>query len=593
MKQLYLLIGSFLFIIPLHAQLYSDYLGAGHSNGITVTSSSNQNSATAVKTIDGSGMDNDKMEAARFLAQATFGFDMGMVEELTGNDFEEWIDEQIDEPTSNFSEVLDEVYTEVYDLLIASGYTDDDIGDPRQIHYNYSWWTLHMTKPDLLRQKMAYALHQILVVSNNSDLRGRAEAMTSYYDILLEHAFGNFEDILLDVTLHPSMGYYLSHLNNPKADPQNNVHPDENYAREIMQLFSIGLYELNIDGSRKLDGNGDPIPTYDNNDIKEFAKIFTGLGPGAINENVTWTNDPYFGLGIWGADLTVPMVMYQDFHETSEKNLLDGYTVPAGQDGITDIEQTVNHLFNHPNVGPFLAIRLIQRLITSNPTPGYITRVAETFNNNGNGVRGDMEAVIKAILLDEEAREGAAMMSSDHGRLKEPVIRAINIAKSLEYDSPLGRYWHNGYSLSSRLKQFPGDAPSVFNWYNPDHAPNGPVSNNDLVAPEFKIHNTSTSIQYVNKVNQWVVNETLWWSWHGNQGDPNVDFVSDGLDPLAENMEELLNYLDILYCYGQMSDDTRETIKENAIQFNTNSLHNRVRISLYLLLLSPDFTVMK
>lgn len=593
MKQLFSIIGALLFFGPLYSQNYFDYLGTGHTDGITVTSSSNQSNATAFKTIDGSGMDNDKMEAARFLAQSTLGFDMAMIEDLAGTDFEDWIDLQIDLPPSNLTSILDDVWTEVYDLQVSYGDDPDDIFGPYKLHYNYSWWTMNMTKEDILRQRIAYALSQIMVVSNNSNLRDRAEAMTSFYDVLIDNAFGNFEDLLLDVSLHPAMGHYLSHLNNPKADPANNIHPDENYAREIMQLFSIGLYELNIDGSFSVDGSGDEIPTYDNDDIKEFAKVFTGLGPGDINENVTWTNEPYFGLGLWGSDLTVPMLMYDDFHETGQKELLNGFTIPSGQNGMTDIEQTVNHLFNHDNVGPFLATRLIQRLITSNPTPGYISRVAETFNNNGNGVRGDMEAVIKAILLDEEARGGAAMMSDTHGRLREPLVRAMNIAKSLPHDSPLGRYWHNGYSMTNRLKQYPGDAPSVFNFYNPDHAPNGPISNENLVAPEFKLHNTSTSIQYVNKVNQWVVNENLWWSWHGNYDDETVTIDTEDIQQLANNVEELLNYFDILYCYGQLTDDTRETIKENAVQFSVNDLYNRNRITMYLLLLSPDFVIMK
>ncbi len=589
---------TFLFCLLLSnfllGQVYTDYLGAGHDNGINVTSSDNYFRASADQTINGSGLDSRKMNASRFLSQATLGYDMSMIEALENLEFENWIDNQFSIMPSSLTSSLENVWQEVLNLHIANGENEDDVFGPAQIHFNYAWWTLNMTKSDLLRQRIAYSLSQIFVVSNNSDLGGRAEAVSSYYDVLINNCFGNFKDLLSEITLHPSMGFYLSHLNNPKADPANNVHPDENYAREIMQLFSIGLYELNIDGSYVLDSDGDPIPTYDNDDIKEFAKVFTGLGPGDINDNVTWTNAPYFGLGIWGTDMTVPMVMYEDFHENSSKSLLNGFIIPANQAGMTDIDQTIDHIFNHPNVGPFLALRLIQRLVTSNPSPQYVSRVAESFNDNGNGVRGDMKAVIKSILLDMEARGANAMQANHQGRLKEPFVRTIQIAKSVPHDSPLGRYWNNGYDISDRLKQFPMDAPSVFNFYNFDHSPNGPISDQNLVAPEFKIHNTSSSIQYLNLVHRWTVNETLWWSWHGNYGDPNVDINTTSIQAMAENPEVLLNYFDILYCNGQLTDETRKLIRDKSIQLtNGNYNHNRTRLIMYLLLLSPDYTITK
>ncbi len=574
--------------------MYTDYLGAGHDQDIVVTASSSSQNSDLSATVSGKGMDNAKMEAARFLAQATFGFDMALIESLENLEFEAWIDNQIALPPTSLKTTVEDVWAEVLALHLANGEPADEIFGPYQLHFNYGWWTLNMTNADLLRQRVAYSLSQIFVTSGNSDLRDRAPSMASYYDILINNAFGNYKDILLEVSLHPAMGYYLSHLNNPKADPINNIHPDENYAREIMQLFSIGLYELNQDGSYVLDGNGNPIPTYDNDDIKEFAKIFTGLGPGDINDNVDWTDEPYFGLGIWGADMTIPMVMYENFHETGPKNLLNGFVIPSGQNGMTDIEQTIDHLFNHQNVGPFVALRLIQRLVTSNPSPQYISRVVAAFNNNGNGIRGDMQAVIKAILLDDEARSGTAMAQSSFGRLKEPIVRAIQIAKSLPIDSPLGRYWNNGYDIANQLKQFPMLSPTVFNFYTFDHSPNGPINNMGLTAPEFKIHDTSSSIRYINKVNQWVVNQTLWWSWHGYLGDPNVELNTSSIESMSLNPEEMLNYFDILYCYGQMSDATRKIIRERAVGFtNGNYQYNRTRLIMYLLLLSPDFTVMK
>ena len=589
---------SYLFLLfssySLQAQIYTDYLGAGHSTGITVTSSDQFSTATGLKTIDGSGMNNDKMEASRFLAQATMGYDMQMVEDLAGTDYEAWIDAQYAIPATSMWNTLYTVWDEVLALHVAAGENPDDVAGPRERHVNYAWWTVNMTGEDILRLKIAYSLSQIFVVSHASNLAGHGDAMAHYYDMLINNSFGNFKNLLRDVTLHPTMGYYLSHLNNPKEDSANNVHPDENYAREIMQLFSIGLHELNLDGSEKLDASGDPIPTYDNDDIKEFAKVFTGLGGGGVDADVNYSGSPYFGMSLGLVSKTDPMAMYQNFHETSSKELLNGFIIPAGQDGMTDVEQTLDHLFNHANVGPFMAKRLIQRLVTSNPSPQYISRVAQAFNNNGNGVRGDMKAVIKAILLDPDARERAAMLTNNTGRLKEPLVRYIQIAKSLPHDNPFDRYWLNGFAISRTLEQYALDAPTVFNFYIPDYTPNGPIGDDNLVAPEFQIFNAISSIEFINRVNTWVVGLTIWFSNHGSYGDPNVDLDISGIQEMAINPEELINYLDILYTHGQLSDAMRNNIRETATQWTTGVYeYNRTRLIMYLLLISPDYGIMK
>jgi len=592
MKKIFIFIVALVTYVGGNTQGYTDFIGAGHTDGITVSSSSDIQGSESINSLNGSGMDFDKMDASRFLAQATLGYNMDDINSLAGNSYEEWINQQIQITPSNYLETLEDVWNEVLALHVAAGEDPEEVFGPYQLHFNYSWWTINMTQEDKLRQRIALALSEMLVISMNSDLRDHVDAVASYYDVLVRNSFGNFEDLLLEVTLHPSMGFYLSHLNNPKEDAENNIHPDENYAREIMQLFSIGLYELNMDGSRKQDGAGDDIPTYDNDDIKELAQVFTGLGPGDINNMVTWTDEPYFGLSIYGAEMTVPMVMYNDFHETDKKELINGLTLPENQEGMMDIEMTINHLFNHPNVGPFFAKRMIQRLIKSNPTPGYIERVAAVFNNNGQGVRGDLEAVVKAILLDDEARECAPLLSPDNGRLREPVVSAIQFSNSVMIDSPLDRYWHNGYDLIQRIKQFPMAAPSVFNFFTPDYTPVGGISDAGLVAPEFKIHDSSTSIQGINRTYAWNLWDSPWYSWHGGYGDPDIGYVTDQFSSMVENPEALLNYLDILYTHGQLTDETRSFIKE-AISPLAPDEWQVVRNAIYLLLISPDYKIQK
>ncbi len=242
------------------------------------------------------------------------------------------------------------------------------------------------------------------------------------------------------------MGLYLSHLNNPKSNDEENIHPDENFAREAMQLFSIGLYELNPNGTRKLDSFGQDVPTYGQTQIKEFAKIWTGLGISKVLPNM-YTDEPYFGLGIYGSDLTQPMKMYEEEHESGEKELLGGFTVPAGQTGMEDIEDAIDNLFNHPNVGPFIGRRLIQRMVKSNPSPEYIERVTRAFNDNGQGERGDMKAVIKTILLDDEARSCEWISDKSQGMLREPMIRYTNFARGTAIEQYYGRLWNNGYQF--------------------------------------------------------------------------------------------------------------------------------------------------
>ncbi len=573
---------------------YIDYLGAGHADNIMVTSSSDFGESTASKTITGAGLDAPLMETSRFLSHATFGANRALIEEVTEKGFSTWIDEQMAVTPTVISPMLENIWQEVFDARVAGGQDPEEIFGPWAVHYNYAWWQLNMTNNDLLRQRVAMALSELLVVSINSDLRNRPEAMANYYDILINKAFDNYLDILKEVSLTPTMGYYLSHLNNPKEILEENIHPDENYAREIMQLFSIGLYELNNDGSHKLDGAGNSIPTYDNDDIKELAQVFTGLGPGAVAEWVEWTDTPFFGLNFWGTEARVPMIMYSEWHDTSPKELIGGVTLPAGQDGMTDINQAIEHLFNHANVGPFIARHFIQRLITSNPTPAYIDRVASVFNDNGQGVRGDMTAFIKALLLDPEARNCASMSADENGQLREPLVRYLQVCRALPTDSPLGRYWNNGFDYLDATGQQILSSPTVFNFFPPDYQPVGGIADANLVAPEFKLHNTATSVGFMNRVNNWVLWDGLMYSWEGDYGDVTIELNTLDLEDEADTPERVLNELDILFTHGQLTDETRTIIRDSMDPLIWGEYQrDRVRLALYLLLVSPDYNIRK
>ncbi len=581
-----------MFFNPLISQ-HSDFIGAGHSNGISVTSSSQFYNTQALSTINGQGMDVPYFEASRFLSQASIGFEKEHIQQVLELGYEGWIDQQFQIPTSYLTPAMESIWQERRQARADIGEDPNELFGPWALDFNYSWWQVNLTNNDLLRHKVALALSEILVISINSDLSGYAYFLTDYYDILLQHSFGNYRDLLYDVTLHPAMAFYLSHLNNPKSNPSLNQRPDENYAREIMQLFTIGLFELNTDGSRKM-LNGQPIPTYNNDVVSNFAKVFTGLGAGAINSNVTWTNEPYFGLNIWGIDPTVPLQMYENYHESGPKQLLNNFTIPDGQTGLQDINDAIDNLFQHPNVGPFLAYRLIQRLVKSNPSPEYIQRVSNAFNGLTGGQRGDMKFVIKAILLDEEARSRNYVLDETSSRLREPIIRYTHVSRMLPKDSPYGRFWNNGYDSASDLKQHPLASPSVFNFFLPDHQPTGQLADEGKVAPEFKIHNTTTSINYINKAFQWTMWQVLMWSWEGDQIDPPIYVDLSTFAALAEHPDDLINEYDRLFTHGQLTDTTRTIIRDALLGLTWNNYqYDRARLGLYLLLISPDFNAMK
>ena len=614
MSRVILLSLLFLSWHSIYAQ-YTDYIGSGQSSGVTVNSSDEfhaasmwQDTALAINTLNGSGLNFEHYQAGRFLNQASLAYEKRHIDDVVNAGFEAWIDNQISAAPSYLLPTLEQfVIDRNLDILANNGGDSTEIvRTPNWQYFNYAFWQHQMTNDDLLRHKIASALAQIMVVSRIGDLHNHGAGLASFYDLLMEHAFGNFEDLLYDVTLNPAMGLFLTHVNNPKSDPAQSIHPDENYAREIMQLFSIGLYELNLDGSRKVDNNGDWIPTYGQDDIKELAKVFTGLSYGATIDIGYGNFVPGFSLLHWYADFTVPMIMFdvddpttpnedEDQHENGTKILFGNQVVEANDSGLVEIEDAINIIFNHPNVGPFISHLLIQRMVKSNPSPAYISRVASVFNNNGQGTRGDMHAVVKAILLDEEARDCSYQANSENGKLKEPFLRLLHFTRLIEKNAPNDQYWNLTTNFYRDVNQDILAAPSVFNFWLPTHTPYGPISNQDLVAPEFQLHSSKTSVGYMNYIDQMTTGNIM----IGNPlTEEPVTWTKSSYYPLIEDPENYLNWLDMRLMNGELSDVSRRFFRQALLDINTVQHQDyyqewRVEHGMYFMLINPDYAIMR
>lgn len=575
--------------------------------------------------------------AARFLSQASFGGDLAMIDDVARHGPRHWIGRQIAMPptlhhpfTSAAVALIDGVAEETFEGFEDEGLGEDELffveesvfGTFEELRFGsrrYAWWKATLGAPDQLRQRVAFALSELFVVSDRVErLLEEPEGLASYYDVLVRGALGNYRDLLHEVTLHPVMGVYLSHLNNARSDPTTGRFPDENYAREVMQLFSIGLHELLPNGQLALDTEGRPIPTYGNAEITEFAKIFTGLGPGG----------PDGEFGDEDLDFTRPMRMYGAMHEPGEKRLLRGLVVPAGQGGMADVEAAIDNLFDHPNVGPFVARRLIQRLVTSNPTPGYVWRVARVFADNGHGVRGDLARVVEAILLDPQARSPEVSQRSDFGHLQEPLLRHIQLLRALGARSVNGLRLDSGGRLEEMLRQHPLSAPSVFNFFLPDHQPIGALAELGLVAPEMQITTSASIIGLANFIEEVVGEEVVMETPElglvcllrpalceslfrctdeacaESEGEALYDreVFMETIEPFrvtlaldeeialaAGDVDALLDRLDLLLAQGRMSATSRQVIRQAILPLEEPE--DRVRLALYLTLLSPDVAV--
>ncbi|MCC7462355.1 MAG: DUF1800 domain-containing protein [Gammaproteobacteria bacterium] len=419
-------------------------------------------------------------QAFRFLNQATFGATEAEAQRLQGlgdssTAYTRWIDAQFQQPASLQLPHVQAAYAALPQPVQNIGRLNADRVD--------IWFRNAVNGPDQLRQRVAFALSEIMVVSQQSALNNLPFALADYYDMLVRNALGDFRQLMEEVTLHPAMGVYLSMLGNRKPDTALNIRPDENYARELMQLFSIGLVELNADGTPREDPPGQTLPTYDQSIIEGFAHVYTGWNwAGAVN----------FGQARPTLQTQVqPMQAYASQHDSGAKQLLDYpgavlSRIPARNpaDPARDLDDALDNIFNHPNVGPFIARQLIQRLITSNPSPAYVQRLAQVFANDGSGRRGNLGAVVRALLLDPEAR-GTAPEASVTGKLKEPLLRVTQLWRAYGGRSASGRY--DVQNPAAAAGQGPLQAASVFNFFSPSYAPPGEITERGLVAPEMQI----------------------------------------------------------------------------------------------------------
>ena len=502
-----------------------------------------------------------KAEAFQLLNQASFGATEAEAQDVIAMRPEQWIDDQMSRPASL---QLPHMLTLPPPQFMGQLHTDRvDI-----------WFRNVLNGEDQLRQRVAFALSEIMVVSQLGALQSRPFAVADFYDVLVKNAFGNYRDLIEEVTLHPAMGVYLSMLGNEKPDPVLNIRPDENYARELMQLFSIGLVELDIDGSVMLDANNQPIPTYDQEIIEGFAHVFTGW---------TWRGSPSFGGGnVPVASQYFPMELWPEFHDTGEKTLLGGTVLPAGQTGEQDLDAALDNIFEHPNVAPVMAIRLIQRLTTSNPSPGYVRRVAEVFNDNGFGVKGDLGAVVKAILLDPEARPDLPMEID--GKLKEPLLRLTQLYKAYDATSQSGRYpLVASYIL---FGQGPLQSPSVFNFFSPFFAPPGEIRDSSLVAPELEI-----ATEYLNTL---MTNYLFFQTFGLNHTNPDLEDdqiyinLQEEMDAAAD-IDALIDTVAGKLLGGDISDTLRTELAGMLARLPETEPVLRAAEAVYLVVTSPEY----
>ena len=526
----------------------------------------------------GDGTLQRKALAARFLKQATFGPNMEAIEALADADldFEGWIDDQFALPASSH-------LAHYYSIPLSNHI------DPRGIRSEYKggpptlkvtvWWDIALLGEDQLRQRMAWALSQIFVMGESGSKANQYPIQwVNWYDILVNNAFGNFRDLLQDVTLSPKMGDYLTYFNNKKAN--GDQLPDENYAREVMQLFTIGLWYLNNDGTLMLDDNDEPIATYTNYHITELAKVFTGL--------IRQVNKPNL---YWNPNRVDPMRENNFQHDRTTKEMFDGTIIPAGRNTIVDVSHALDVLFNHSNTPPFISYRLIQRLTCSNPSPEYIERVSNVFIDNGQGVRGDLAAVAKAILLDPEARDAGYAIENDRGKLREPLLKFTQLCRAfdLQHNAQNPHFWIQPFDDDFGMS--PYKYPSVFNFYLPEFVPQGEIQESNLVAPEFQILDDSTGLRTFLRFQQLINNGLVGGIANGNFPRPQLDYTDELA--LADDVPALIDRLDLILTHQTMSDETKDIIVEAVEAIPSLFADARVKRAVMLVSISPEFAILE
>ena len=551
----------------------------------------------------------DRNRVSKFLSRATFGAESNELDNLEATGVSSWLTDQFAKPKSSYLAVLDEYQGRLpfieFNLWNEASTT-------------FAFWKNTLLGEDQLRQRMMFALSQILVVSNagGDQLTDIPEATAYHQEILQIHAFGNYRELLEAITYSPGMGFYLTYMGNQKGNPQTGRQPDENYARELLQLFTVGLVALNPDGSVKLDQNGSAIELYNNDDITGLAKVFTGLDRTFPEED--GGEDPEV-LKSWRE----PMVIYPELHSSLDKSFL-GLTIPENTGAALSIDLALDHIMQHPSVGPFIGRQLIQRFTTSNPSPAYVRRVASAFDRGsftlpngvvvGDGRKGDLKATLSAILLDPETID--PVDPQRFGKLKEPVLRFTQWARAFSAGTVTPEYTTELYDLSSPsdLGQHPFRASSVFNFYRPGYVPSGTESGAaGMTAPEFQITNASTIPGYINLITFFAHSRT-------QEADLEeytdlasvieVDFAPEltrsSFVPnyekelaLASDEQALVTHLDTLLTGGTLSPDARLTIQQyvgaislNEVEDVDVALEQRVALAVTLVMSSPDYWVL-
>jgi len=531
----------------------------------------------------------DDAQAARFLTMATFGPTPTAIAELRQLGYHAWIVKQFAMPATPMRPYVESL--------------DKAVQNPGQNDRMEAWFNNAVTAPDQLRQRVAWALSQILVVSDQfAGLNQDPIALAEYDDMLARDVGGwtdangvahapTFSNLIYDVTLSPAMSKMLTYLRNQKGDSSKGTSPDENYAREVMQLFTIGLVLLNPDGSQKLDTNGQPIPTYPQAAVSAYARIFTGwsYSTGFNSNPVNYQN--------WSVAEYQPLVCYDAYHDFGAKTLIsysgnygtnsDALGVPANNSCAADLQQGLAILVNHPNTAPFISKQLIQRLVTSNPTPAYVGRVSAVFASSG----GDLSKVVTAILTDSEALSGTlpAQYAATYsfGKAREPLLKLTALWRYYHAAASVGLYTFN--NPQNGYAERPLGASSVFNFYSPFYAPPGEIADSGLVAPEFQIINESTVAASANDLtarsNAYV----------GNSGNKPETIAIDlsSLTAIANDANAMADQINHDLLYGRMSAAMKASLVKMINAIPATSAVTRAQAALQLTLISPEFAIQK
>lgn len=523
----------------------------------------------------------EDISAARFLQQAQFSSTLEDIDTVKKMTPQKWFDNQVAMPIDNTMHnwLMNEYLTYYKDT--------DTIGSPRtdklfkeqgiQFFYDALYQNI-ITAKDTLRKRVALAFSEIFVVSTLSiNPAYKSLCFGNYFDMLCRNALGNFRDLLGAVTLSPAMALYLDTYNNPKKNPKTGRMPDENYAREVMQLFTIGTLQLNIDGTPKLDANGNYIETYNQNTVSELSRIFTGLAYNDGNNKPVYKATPEIYL--------FPMVVNPAVNDTEPKNIFGQAIASTGLDAIN---QALDVLFNHENTAPFVCKQLIQRLVTSNPTPAYVARVATVFKDNGKGVRGDLASVIRAILFDTEATMPSTV--SSQGKLREPnisYIQWLHTCSSKQSVSGRWFFYSTASDLNSLNQQF-FSAVSVFNFFSPTYSPSDSFAQKAMVAPEMYLLHENSMSGYQN----FIINLN-------NKGATYAGAIEVGRDfsqfiPYVDNNAKLVSVINLVFCAGRMSNSTQQLIISALQRINlktTDGQNNKIALAISLTMISPDYRV--